>query len=186
MKNSNLFSHLVTSAVVTILCGVIYVTVQQSHRAGANDPQLQLARDISNKLKSNQPVNHLMMPDTVEISKSLAVFTVLYGNNGESIQSTGLLDGQLPKIPRGVFEYTKKHGEDVLTWQPRRGVRMATVVESVQSNNIGFVAVGRSLSEVEKRVSGLITMVLLGWLAGTGCILVHFIVTRIRLSSKST
>jgi hypothetical protein len=48
MKNS--ITHLAAIAIVTILCGLIYVSVQQSHRSVANDPQLQIARDISEGL----------------------------------------------------------------------------------------------------------------------------------------
>jgi len=184
MKNSDLLLYAAAAIIITILCGVIYVTVQQSHRSGANDPQLQIARDISNRLKNNQPVDQLMGTDTIEISNSLAVFTALYDDNGDPVQSTGLLGGQLPKIPRGVFNYAKQHGENVLSWQPQRGVRMATVVEAVQSHGIGFVAVSRSLNEVEKRVNNLTTMVFLGWIASIGCIGIVFLINRISPGSK--
>ncbi len=184
MKNANLFFYILASAVITILCGLIYVTTQQSYRTAANDPQLQMARDISYNLENNQPVTDLVKPGTIEISKTLATFTVLYDPDGNPVQSTGVLDGQLPQIPKGVFDYTKKHGEDVITWQPRRGVRMATVVEPVRSDVIGFVVVGRSLSEVEKRVSNLTSMILLGWMASLGCILLHFLLSRIRFKNQ--
>jgi hypothetical protein len=55
----------------------------------------------------------------VEISKSLSVLKHLQ-YEWRAIQSTGFLDGQLPRIPKGVFDFTAKHKEDVLTWQPRR------------------------------------------------------------------
>jgi hypothetical protein len=42
------------------------------------------------------------------------------------------------------------------------------VIESVKSSSIGFVAVGRSLKEVEKRESTLVTMVLVAWLVCVG------------------
>lgn len=176
MKKKNLLSHATAALLVTMLSGLIYVSVQQSHRSGANDPQLQIARDISERLKNNQSIDQLMAGDTVEISKSLAVFKVLYNMNGEPIQSNGLLDGKLPKIPKGVFDFTPKKGENVLTWQPRKGVRMAMVVESVQSQGIGFVAAGRSLKETEKRVGNLTTMLFIGWLACLGVIVIHWLI----------
>ena len=184
MKKINVLSHLTAAAIITIVSGLIYVSVQQSHRSAANDPQLQIGRDISERLKSNQPIDQLMAGDTFEISKSLAVFKVLYDLNGEPIRSNGLLDGKLPNIPKGVLDFTAKNKEDVLTWQPRKGVRMAMVVESVQSQNIGFVAAGRSLEEVEKRVSNLITMLFIGWLACLGVIIIHLLIIVFQNRSK--
>ena len=48
MKKLNSASHFAALFIVTILCGLIYATVQQSHRSGANDPQLQIALDLKN------------------------------------------------------------------------------------------------------------------------------------------
>ena len=87
-------------------------------------------------------------------------------------------------MPRGVFDFTNKNQEDVLTWQPQRGVRMAMVVEAVRSPLIGFVAVGRSLQEVEKRESNLVTMVLVAWLVCVGIILLHFLLLYFSNKSK--
>ena len=64
--------------------------------------------------------------------------------------STGVLDGKAPIIPTGVSDYAKANQEDVLTWQPRAGVRMALVVEHTTNEKAAFVAVGWSLEEVEK------------------------------------
>jgi hypothetical protein len=88
-----------------------------------------------------------------------------------------MLDGKLPQIPHGVFENAKTNMEDGVTWQPRAGVRMALVVESVSSSqNIGYVAVGRSLQEVEVRESNLVKMILMVWVACIGVILMHFVI----------
>jgi hypothetical protein len=173
MKKTNFLFPATTALLVMVLSGLIYLAVQQSYRSGANDPQLQVARDISERLKNNQSIDQLMAGDTVDISKSLAVFKVLYDLQGVPIQSNGLLDGKSLQMPKGVFDFAKENGEDVLTWQPRRGVRMATVVEFVRSPSVAFVAVGRSLEETEKRVSNLTIMLFVGLFACFGIILVH-------------
>ena len=173
MRNFNFLSHAAAALIVTILCGLIYVSVQQSHRSAANDPQLQIARDIRERLNNNRSIQGLWEGDTFEISKSLAVFKVLYNINGEPVQSTGMLNGKLPQIPKGVFDFTRKHEEDVVTWQPQHGVRMAMVVESISSPGVAFIAVGRSLEETEKRVGNLTTMLLVGWIACLGIIIFH-------------
>jgi hypothetical protein len=177
MKKSNFISHFAALMIVTVLCGLIYVTVQQSHRSGANDPQLQIALDLKNAIETNQSTLKWMPDDSIEISKSLSVFKTFYNENGEPVLSTGFLNGQLPKIPKTVLDFTERNQENVVTWQPQRGTRLAMVIESVKSPSIGFVAVGRSLKEVEKRESILVTMVVVAWLVCAGVILLHFLVS---------
>lgn len=163
---------------------MIYVAVQQSYRSGANDPQLQLARDIAIALKNNQAVDQLLPKDKIDISESLAPFVVFYDNNGEPVRSTAILNGQIPKIPKGVFDFSKTNQEDVLTWQPRYGVRMALVVEYVQSSGVAFVAAGRSLQEVEKREGNLKNIVVIGWLACIAVIVFHWLIGGINKRQK--
>jgi len=177
MKKSNFISHFAALMIITVLCGLIYVTVQQSHRTGANDPQLQIALDLKNAIETDRSTVQWMPGDTIEISKSLSVFKTFYNRNGEPVQSTGFLDGQLPRIPKTVLDFTERNRENVITWQPQRDIRLAMVIESVKSPSIGFVAVGRSLKEVEKRESTLVTMVLVAWLVCVGVILFHFLLS---------
>jgi len=184
MKKSNFISHFAALMIITVLCGLIYVTVQQLHRTGANDPQLQIALDLKNAIETDRSTAKWMPGDSIEISKSLSVFKTFYKPNGEPLQSTGFLDGQLPRIPRRVLDFTSKCGEDVVTWQPRHGVRMAMVIEAVSSPEIAFVAVGRSLKDVEKRESTLVTMVLVAWLVCGGVILLHFLLCHFTVLNK--
>lgn len=177
MKKLNSASHFAALFIVTILCGLIYATVQQSHRSGANDPQLQIALDLKNALEDNRFLTKWMTDDSIEISQSLSVFKTLYNKNGEPVQSTGFLNGQLPKMPKGVFDFTNDHQENVITWQPQYGVRMAMVIKAVQSPRFGFVAVGRSLKEVEKREANLTTMGVIAWLVCAGIILLNFLLS---------
>jgi len=58
------------------------------------------------------------------------------------------------------------------------------VVEAVNSPQIAFVAVGRSLKEVEKRESTLVTMVLVAWLVCVGVIILHFLVSHFTSLNK--
>jgi hypothetical protein len=109
----------------------------------------------------------------------------LYNKNGEPVQSSGFLNGHLPLLPRGVFDYTNEHHEDILTWQPQHGVRMAMVVEALNPPQIGFVTVGRSLREIEKRESNLRTMIAFAWLVCFGIIVLHFLLTGFSEGKKS-
>lgn len=167
----SLFTHLAAAIIVSAIFLTIYATVQQAHRSAANDPQLQLARDIDGKINSNKPFDQLLPNDTIDISTSLGNFVTLYNASGVPVQSTSMLDGKLPQLPPGVFDFTRNNKEDVITWQPRAGVRIATVVEATPN---GFVAVGRSLREVEVREGNLVKMVMIAWIACMAFILLHW------------
>lgn len=176
-----LITHVAAAIIVTGIMLALYATVQQVHRSTANDPQLQLARDIDAKISHNKSFDQLLPDDTIEISGSLGTFVMLYNAQGIPVQSTGLLDGKLPQLPHGVFDYARSNKEDVFTWQPREDVRVATVLQSTQN---GFIAVGRSLEEVEVREENLVTMILITWAACLGVIILHGIV-QLWLSSKN-
>lgn len=130
------------------LCALVYLSVQQSLRQGANDPQIQMAEDAAASLKAGASIESVVPSAKVEITSSLAPFIMVFDNTGQVVASSAILHGAVPSFPTGVLEYTRQHGEDRVTWQPEAGVRMATV--SVGTGN-GFVLAGRSLREVEVR-----------------------------------
>jgi len=176
MRQLNILTHLAAAAIVTIMIALIYATVQQVHRSGANDPQLQIAGDISNKLKKGEAIGKWFDGDTIEISQSLSVFNALYNDKGEPVMSTGLLNGKMPSLPIGVFGHAWRYGENVFTWQPQKGVRVAVVLQSLQSSSYSYIAVGRSLYEVEKREEDLRWMAFISWLLCMGVIMLHWLI----------
>jgi sulfur relay (sulfurtransferase) DsrF/TusC family protein len=140
-----------TAIVITALCGLVYLAVQQNLRMGANDPQIQMAEDAALALASGQSPASLVQSTRVDIAKSLSPYLVIYDDNGNVIAFSGVLDGQVPPLPDGVLAFVKTHGQDRITMQPRPGVRMATVIQHYQGETSGFVLAGRSLREVEVR-----------------------------------
>src|SRR5438874_936628 len=109
--------------VTTLLVGLSYVSTQQSIRQAANDPQIQLAQDIAVALEKGQPAEQFALASKTDMAKSLAPFVIIFDQNGQPIVSTVELDGSVPVPPAGVFDYTKKHTEDRISWQPKPGVR---------------------------------------------------------------
>jgi hypothetical protein len=91
--------------------------------------------------------------------------------------STGYLNGKVPRLPKGVFEYAKANGEHWLTWQPQENVRMATGIVRVDVGPIAYLVVGRSLSEVEKRVSAMGKMIFMGWVLCICVVLVNWLIS---------
>ena len=116
-----IIQHLSSIAIITIIMGLMYASVQQTYRTNANDPQMQIAYDVRDQL---QKAKAIAFDDTVDLERSLAVFKEVYDDNGNPLQSTGYLDGKMPQLPKGVFENAKANGENWVTWQPQRNVRM--------------------------------------------------------------
>lgn len=156
-------SWLPLAAAVTLLCGVIYGTVQQSYRQGANDPQYQMAADAAFAIEKGRDLKSLVPELPVDISKTLAPFLIIYDDKGIPVASSGILDGKIPAPPPGVFDYARTNGEDVLTWQPRADVRQAIVVRKIVGAATGFVLSGRSLLKVEEREQLLVKQIAFGW-----------------------
>ena len=153
-------------AVITILCGLVYVSVQQVLRQGANDPQIQMVEDMTMALERGDTAEATIAAmKPVDIGMSLAPFMTIYDAQGVPLFSSGKLNGKLPTLPAGVFKYVRTHGEDRVTWQPEPGVRVAAVVKRVRTFQSGFVLAGRSLREVEKREDRLHDQIILAWSA---------------------
>ena len=149
------------------LCALVYLTVQQSLRMGANDPQIQMAEDTASSLNTGASLETVVPSTKVEIADSLAPFVIVFDDSGKVLASSATLHGVVPAYPAGVLDYVRQKGQDRVTWQPEVGVRMATVV--VPYNN-GFVMAGRSLTEIEKResqVESLSGLAMLGIWAAT-------------------
>ena len=148
---------------ITGVCTLIYITVQQEYRQNLNDPQIQLARDSAAQVARDGSAVFLENWERIDISESLAPFVAVYSGNGTVTVSSGVLHGNLPQPPKGVFETAKTNGENRATWQPEPGVRIATVIRPIPGNE-EFVLAGRNMSEVESRIVQTHTMVFLGWL----------------------
>lgn len=149
MKIKNIFRVWLPFAVATTaFCALAYVTAQQVLRSGLNDPQIQMAEDAAYSLNNGATMVSVVPAEKVEMSRSLASFIVVYGNDGKPVASSGLLNGQMPDYPKGALDAAKQSGENRVTWQPNAATRIASVV--VPFNN-GFVVAGRNMREVEQR-----------------------------------
>ena len=152
------FTWIPLAVLTTCLCGIVYLAVQQDYRQSANDPQIQMAEDTAIKLTRG---TFSFPQQNVDIDQNLSPFMMIFNSNGQVTSSQAYLDGATPTIPQGVFETTKAKGETRFTWQPKTGVRIATVVVATP---VGYVLAGRNLREVEKRETMLFQEVVLGWI----------------------
>jgi hypothetical protein len=177
--------HLTAIAIITIVMGLIYVSVQQSYRSGANDPQIQIAHDIRDRIQKGKSIESYFAADTTDMQSSLAPFIEAYGQDGKPLQSTAWLDGRLPQLPISVLNYVKEKGEDWITWQPRHDIRMATGIIHTNSSPVAYVVVGRSLKEIEERVSKLLSMVGISWTLCMAIILISWLFHYYNRGNKS-
>jgi hypothetical protein len=169
------FFWLYGAVAVTGVCGLVYLAVQQNIRESANDPQIQLAEDAAARIEMGVAIENVMLSGpSVDISTSLAPFMAIYNSAGALVLSSATLDGHPLQLPQKLFDtstwlaqktYTENSMEETrITWQPEPGVRSAVVVvQTASPSGIQYVAVGRSLREVEDRESQLEFEVFIVW-----------------------
>lgn len=140
-----------------LMCGLVYVAVQQSYRTSADDPQIQMAHDARAALATGTPPAQLVPQNTIDMAQSLAPYLIIYDTTGHAVASSVTLNGQAPAPPSGVFDSARSQGINKLTWMPQPGVRSAIVVVSYDG---GYILAGRSLKVVEQREDNLVHIII--------------------------
>ena len=160
------FHWLPLGATIVVLAMFIYIAVQQNYRQGLNDPQIQMVIDAQKALQSGkQPAEVVGRASLFDVEKSLSPFLAVYDKDGNPLESSASLGNVPPKPPLGVFEYAKAHGENRVSWQPNSNTRIALVVRPINIESGWFVASGRNMAEVERRISDIGDKIFLGTLA---------------------
>ena len=154
---------LFVAAALTAGALIAYAMAVQIERQHANDPQIQLAEDGAAVLEKGRPIAQVVPTDTIDIAQSLAPFVIVLDDAATPLASSGLLDGQVPIPPPGVFAFVRKNGEERVTWAPRPGLRLASVHRRVGGQRPGFITVARSLREVQWRIARLTRIIAVGW-----------------------
>ena len=133
--------------ILVVIFGVIYATVQQAQRSAANYPQTQIAEDAAAQIDKGHDTHVASTLSPVDMQSSLATFTIVYDKKGKVVSGSGYLDKKVPKAPLGILEGAKGKDYNAVTWQPKKGVRIAAVTVAAKKY---YVLSGRSLTEVEK------------------------------------
>ena len=147
----------------TLVIGTSYTIGQQGLRLSGNDPQIQLAEDAAARLGQGAAAVDVVPAQETDIASSLAPWLIVYGPDRKVLASSARLDGREAEYVRSVLDNVHPGGQrDDVTWQPRAGVRAATVVVAFGG---GWVVAGRSLRLVEERIALLANLALAAWLA---------------------
>lgn len=147
---------LVGAFVLLATLSAVYFTAQHLERSGADDAPQRLASQVL----SNPPAD----PTRVDLASSLAPFYVIYNADGTPTDGNGYLEGALADVPAGVIAQAADHGDNHVTWQPRPGLRFATV--EIRDGDRVILA-GQSLAPSESRIDSLGVLLLAG---GAGCL----------------
>jgi len=110
MKSRFIISQLAAVLIITMIIALVYATVQQNYRGNANDPQVQMVTDVSNKLARMASIEQFFNGDTIDLAQSLGLFVVLYDEGGKPIRSSAIFRGVAPQLPSGVFDFVRNNG----------------------------------------------------------------------------
>jgi len=150
------------AAATSGLAIIVYGAGQQNLRLTADDPQVALAQRTAVRLDSGMAPVAAVPAEPVDLARSLDPFVLVFDANGHLLASSATLNNQVPDYPTGVFDTVRARGEDRVTWQPRTGVRSATVAVAWEG---GFVVAGRSLRLTEQHIGQIGLVIGAGWLA---------------------
>lgn len=152
---------------ITLICGFVFVVMQQHIRASANEPQLSMVADaVGALMMSNGNYPDIVIPkEMIDPRFSTTPFIGVYNDAGEELSMN--MTGTHPRFPQGVFDYTRINGEDRVTLQPSSQLRLAAVIAHYNAgyNNTksGFVLAARSLSEVDAQIVSLMKLCTALW-----------------------
>lgn len=162
MNKSLLQAYLPWAIVITLVMGTIFGASQQAIRLAANDPQIQVAEDVSGAISQGQPIPP-SPKSMVDAKLSLSPFVSIFGDDKAPVYWNAQLNDKAPTPPAGTFDYVKDHGQNRFTWQPASGERFAAVLLRYGGEKPGYVMVARSLRESELRIKKLGIDILIAW-----------------------
>lgn len=145
---------------ITGVSALAYCGAQQVYRQNANDPQIEIAEGLTSALNQGAPPDAVIPQNGTDIKTSLQPFVIAYSATGTAIVSSAVLDGEIPTPPIGALE-ASKNGQNRITWQPQKDIRIAAVINTYKD---GYILTGRNLREVEQREKILVKVLSLGWL----------------------
>lgn len=157
-----------TAALICVLTAFGFfsaIVCQQMLRRGADQPQRQMVETYAASILNGTVLETAIPDQHIDLAQSLETFLAFYDDQGRPLRSSGYLGSAPPVPPAGVFEALRRDGSKNVTWQPRPGVRLATVARRIDGPRPGFLVAGRSLRVTEEYENTLRGMAFAGWLA---------------------
>ena len=92
--------------ITTFVAGTGHVISQQVLRMSANDPQIQMAEDATQRLNSGEDPAHVVPDRKVDMAASLAPFVTVYDDAGRPVASSANLGRRHSELLRGECSTT--------------------------------------------------------------------------------
>lgn len=160
-----IWNWLPSALVIIITFGTIYACGHYILRQGANDPQIEMSENIAQDLSYGRKVIDIIPQITINPETSKSPFVVIYDEQGRIVAGNLNVRESVPIIPFGVLKHAKERGQNRITWEPLKDLRIATVTTPYTgTKGSGYVLVGRSLREVERRDDAILTLAQIGLL----------------------
>ncbi len=151
---------LIAASAVTVVFGTMYGLAQWQLRSGADLPAVERAEETVLRLNAGSTPAEVAF-DAVDIASSIQPFVIIYDESGKVVEGSGKLDGNIPTVPYGVLQHATNLRDNRVTWQPKPGVRIASVTMRADQY---YVLAGTNLREVEKEIARVFRIALAGWL----------------------
>ncbi|HKX72447.1 MAG TPA: hypothetical protein VJM32_00340 [Candidatus Saccharimonadales bacterium] len=153
---------------LTVVAGLAYAVVQYVVRESANDPQIQMAEDWADQVRSGIGAIGLQTNAFIDPNLSLSAFGIIYDASG-NIMNSSITAPTTMLLPDGVMAAVDRapKGQSRFTWAPASGERFAAVVQRTQSENkVYYVLAARNLREVDRRISLAKLIICTFWVVG--------------------
>jgi hypothetical protein len=151
----------------TLVLGAAYAMNLQSVRRSADDLPFAVSQAAKAQISKGAAPESVVPNANVNIRQNNNPFIIVTDDKAQLLAGSAFLDDRVPLPPKGVFDYTKAKGIDVVTWEPASGVRLATVVTTYKtpSNVEGFIITGQSLRQAAYRIKTSTLIISAAWLA---------------------
>jgi hypothetical protein len=180
-KGLNIMKKLIYVWIILMIAGIFtagtaFVCVQQSLRSSANGPAIAAAQEVQLRLHNGVKTEDAIDQKT-DISTTLLPFEYIYDNNKKLIATSASFGSESFTYPQGVLDSINKNGECRITWQPKSGLRFATVGIKFDG---GYIVGCSSLSESEKTTQNISILLLFGSAVyAVGCAMILLIFKKV-------
>lgn len=127
----------------------------------ANDTPTLLATQVAKQLDAGLGLSSVNMGAT-DLANNPVPFVIVYDKQGKAVGGSGYLDKKLAVAPKSMLQHAKANRNNVVTWQPKAGVRIASVTVAAKDY---YVLGGQSLKATEDHASHLLKLTALGYVA---------------------
>ena len=100
---------------VTFSCLLAYIVAQKVIRLGANELPVRFTAETSIKLSNGHSVRDAIPEETVDISRSLNTFVMIFDKDKSLIASSAMMGRDKPVYVKGALYYTDKISEYKVT-----------------------------------------------------------------------